>query len=104
MKTSCAQELFPEFALKAADTINGKGERIFSRDIFEGMSFVQDHSGVFIVCVIKKVGSQIVYSMGGYDLNYTRPEYIDYNGKGFESCLFYRIPDGFQKTNKRDYF
>ncbi len=80
--------MFPELELKAGDTINGKGERLFSKDIF----------------LIKKIGSQIIYSMGGYDLCYTTAEYIDYNGKGFESCLFYRIPDGFQKTNKRDYF
>lgn len=104
MKKSCIQELFPELELKAGDTINGKGERLFSKDIFQGMPFVQDHSGIFVVCIIKKIGSQIIYSMGGYDLCYTTAEYIDYNGKGFESCLFYRIPDGFQKTNKRDYF
>ncbi len=54
MKKSCIQELFPELKLKAGDTINGKGERLFSKDIFQGMSFVQDHSGIFVVCIIKK--------------------------------------------------
>nr|DAT58888.1 MAG TPA: hypothetical protein [Caudoviricetes sp.] len=104
MKKSCIQELFPELELKAGDTINGKGERLFSKDIFQGMSFVQDHSGIFVVCIIKKIGPQIIYSMGGYDLNYTTAENIDYNGKGFESCLFYRIPDGFRKTNNHVFF
>lgn len=54
MKKSCIQELFPELELKAGDTINGKGERLFSKDIFQGMSFVQDHSGIFVVCIIKR--------------------------------------------------
>ena len=27
---------------------------------------------------------------------YTRPEYIDYEGKGFESCLFFAIPESFK--------
>ena len=30
-------------------------------------------------------------------MNYTRPEYIDYEGKGFESCLFFAIPESFKK-------
>ena len=31
------------------------------------------------------------------EMNYTRPEYIDYEGKGFESCLFFEIPESFKK-------
>ena len=31
---------------------------------------------------------------------YTRPEYIDYEGKGFESCLFFAIPESFKKLGK----
>ena len=28
------------------------------------------------------------------------PEYIDYEGKGFESCLFFAIPESFKKLEK----
>ena len=53
-----------------------------------------------IVCQIKRIGEQIVYSDGSREMNYTRPEYIDYDGKGFESCLFFAIPESFKKLGK----
>ena len=53
-----------------------------------------------IVCQIKRIGEQIVYSDGSREMNYTRPEYIDYEGKGFESCLFFAIPESFKKLEK----
>ena len=31
---------------------------------------------------------------------YTRPEYIDYEVKGFESCLFFAISESFKKLEK----
>ena len=32
---------------------------------------------------------------GSREMNYTRPEFIDYEGQGFESCLFFAIPESF---------
>ena len=61
---------------------------------------MQDHSGVMIVCQIKRIGDQIVYSDGSFEMNYTRPEYIDYEGEGFKSCLFFAIPESFKKLGK----
>ena len=81
--------LFAEMQLHAGDVIDCKGKRLFFRDIYKDMQFVQDHSGLIIVCQIKRIGEQIVYSDGGCEMNYTRPEYIDYEGNGFESCLFF---------------
>ena len=86
--------------LRAGDVIDGKGARIYAQDIYNGLLFVQDHSGLYVVCRVISKGSQIVYSDGGYDKLYTRPEYIDYEGQGFESCLFYAIPDNFKKLDK----
>jgi len=92
--------LFPEMALHAGDVIDSKGARIYSKDVYKGLLFVQDHSGLYIVCRVKSKGEQIVYCSGGYEESYTRPEYIDYEGQGFESCLFYAIPEQFTKLNK----
>ena len=39
-------------------------------------------------------------SAGSCEMSYTRPEYIDYEGKGFESCLFFAIPENFKKLDK----
>jgi hypothetical protein len=89
--------LFAEMELRAGDIIDGKGARIYSQDVYNGLLFVQDHSGLYVVCRVKSKGSQIVYSSGGYEECYTRPEYIDYEGQGFESCLFYAIPEHFTK-------
>ena len=89
--------LFAEMQLQPGDVIDCKGKRLFFRDIYIGMQFVQDHSGVMIVCQIERIGQQIVYSDGSREMNYTRPEYIDYEGKGFESCLFFEIPESFKK-------
>lgn len=93
--------LFEELSLRAGDIINGKGKRLYSKDIYKGLHFVQDHSGTFVICKVKDIGNQITYSDGGYDLNYTRPEYIDREGKGFESTLFYAIPENFIKQKER---
>ena len=93
--------LFEELSLKAGDIINNKGRRLYSKDIFKGLHFVQDHNGTMVVCKVKELTPQIIYSDGGYDLNYTRPEYIDYEGEGFKSCLFYAIPDSFEKRKER---
>ena len=71
--------LFAEMQLQPGDVIDCKGKRLFFRDIYLGMQFVQDHSR---------------------EMNYTRPEYIDYEGKGFESCLFFEIPESFKKLGK----
>ena len=60
---------------------------------------VIDYSGIMIVCQIKRKGEQIVYSDGSTEMNYTRPEYIDYDGKGFKSCLFFAIPESFKKCS-----
>ena len=38
-----------------------------------------------------------MYSDGSREMNYIRPEYIDYDRKGFESCLFFAIPESFKK-------
>lgn len=89
--------LFPELELKPGDCINGRGKRLFYKDIYAGLIFVQQHSNIFLICKVKKIGEQIVYSDGGYEENYTRKEYIDYDGKGFESCLFYEVPEDFKK-------
>lgn len=91
--------LFPELSLKPGDTISGKGKRLFFRDIFKGQLFVQDHSGVFIVCRIEAMSPQITYNDGTRERGYTRPEYIDYEGEGFESCLFWRIPENWERVN-----
>ncbi len=93
--------LFEELSLRAGDIINGKGRRLYSKDIYKGLHFIQDHSGTYVVCKIKDIKEQITYSDGGYDLSYTRPEYIDYEGIGFESTLFYAIPDNFIKQPER---
>ena len=92
--------LFAEMQLQPGDVIDCKGKRLFFRDIYNGMQFVQDHSGIMIVCQIKRIGEQIVYSDGSSEMNYTRPEYIGYEGKGFESCLFFAIPESFKKLEK----
>ena len=92
--------LFTEMTLHAGDVIDGKGARIYSKNVYNGLLFVQDHNGLYIVCRVKSKGEQIVYYSGGYEENYTRPEYIDYEGSGFESCLFYAIPEHFTKLDK----
>ena len=89
--------LFAEMQLQTGDIIDRKGKRLFFRDLYKGMQFVQDHSGFMIVCQIERIGEQIVYRDGSLKMNYTRPEYIDYEGKGFESCLFFEIPESFKK-------
>jgi hypothetical protein len=91
------QCLFEEMQLQPGDFINNKGRRLFFRDIYKDMLFVQDHGTLLQVCKVIKVGEQILYSDGSRELCYTRPEYIDYQGKGFESCLFYAIPENFKK-------
>ena len=100
MNSEDADVLFPEALLKAGDTIDGKGERLYSRDIFKGMLFVQDHSGLFQVCQIKEIEPQIVFSDGSRELGYTKPEYIDDESGDFESCLFWRVPQNFKKTKE----
>ena len=92
--------LFAEMQLQPGDVIDCKGKRLFFRDIYNGMQFVQDHSGIMLVCQIKRIGEQIVYRYGSSNMNYTRPEYIDYEGEGFESCLFFAIPESFTKLGK----
>ena len=89
--------LFPEMELKAGDCINGKGKRLYSKDIYEGLIFVQQHSNIFLICRCEKICGQVIYSSGGYDKNYTRKEYIDYEGRGFESTLWYEVPESFKK-------
>ena len=92
--------LFAEMQVEPGVVIDCKDKRLFFRDIYNGMQFVQDHSGIMIVCQIKRIGEQIVYSYGSREMNYTRPEYIDYEGEGFESCLFFAIPESFKKLGK----
>ena len=89
--------LFPEMELKPGDCINGKGRRLYSKDIYKGLVFIQQHSDVFLVCRCEEIGNQIIYSSGGYDKSYTRKEYIDYEGKGFKSTLWYKVPEVFKK-------
>ena len=48
--------LFAEMQLHVGDVIDCKGKRLFFRDIYNGMQFVQDHSGIMIVCQIKRIG------------------------------------------------
>ena len=67
--------LFPEMELKAGDCINGKGKRLYSKDIYEGLIFVQQHSNIFLICRCEKIGGQVIYSSGGYDKNYTRKQF-----------------------------
>lgn len=93
--------LFEEMALKAGDIINQKGRRLYYKDIYKGLLFVEDHSGTIVVCQIKDIKEQITYSDGTRELNYTSPEYIDYDGEGFESCIFYAIPETFIKSKER---
>ena len=38
--------LFAEMQLQPGDVIDCKGKRLFFRDIYNGMQFVQDHSGI----------------------------------------------------------
>ena len=92
--------LFAEMELRAGDVIDGKGARIYSQDVYNGLLFVQDHNGLYVVCRVKSKGSQIVYYGVGREEYYTRPEYIDYEGKGFKSCLFYAIPEHFTKLDR----
>ena len=46
--------LFAEMQLQPGDVIDCKGKRLFFRDIYNGMQFVQDHSGIIINAATKK--------------------------------------------------